>query len=214
MIKPSSTPYLTLAEIGYFGQLLLTLVGAVWFLTTSYSNSTPLALATATLYVCVSSTWLRLGKDAAISRFVGAGALGVAFGVFSWVSAFANPSLPAVFQIGLSGVSGFIFLAYIVYQIRAFFTAAEVLEVRLFRFAALILIAGIAATVFSAVALGAFAVAYGLGSRISNFVPIQIWVGDVWIGALSLVAGMGFHRLKGVVRLKAAQANHPPSDTG
>lgn len=187
-------PYLTLGEIGYFLQAALSLVtGVLYFVVFSAIASSLLRdLLASAIVVVVSFVWFKLGRELPNSLFVYVGILGVASSVLSLGSSFLN-SYPV--GIGISSVftliAGIVYIAYFVYQVYAYFKAARIFRVELFRFAAIMTII----TFFIAFALSIGLEAARVGNSTSGFISIAFALSYLSGGATSIFAGLGFRGL-------------------
>ena len=213
------TPYLTLAEIGYFGAVALTAVDLVLLAvtrSTGYPGSIPSILVETLLGFVIAVAWFQLGRKIESSLFVAVGIFGGADTVLGLVVSLIPAVNPPDFFFGIALMETFISLIYFVLGVAAFFSAARVFQVRLFRYAGYLLVASFLATFIAGMAVmfmtttepacvpssagqscfvqsGVFLARYGLGYLIS--------------AATSLVAGIGFRRARGIVSLSKLQVS-------
>ena len=202
-------PYLTLAEIGYFGAVALTAVDIVLLAATmsmGYSNSVPSSLVGAVLGFMVAVAWFQLGRRMENSLFLAVGIFGGASLVLGLVASLTPAAnLPEFFGVAL--METFVSLIYFVLGVAAFFSAARVFRVRLFRYVGYLLVAnflvtfivGIAGTVMTATQPLCVPSSAGQNCFVQNDVFLARY-GSAYLvsAATSLVAGIGFRRGIGV----------------
>jgi len=214
------TPYLTLAEIGYFGAVALTAVDIVLLAATmsmDYSTSVPSSLVGAILGFMVAVAWFQLGRRMENSLFVAVGIFEGASLVLGLVlSLTPAANLPEFF--GVAVMETFVSLIYLVLGVAAFFSAARVFQVRLFRYVGYLLVAnllvtlivGIAGTVMTATQPLCVPSSAGQSCFVQNGVFLARYGSAYTVSAAtSLVAGIGFRRARGIVGLSGFSELRP-----
>ena len=213
-ISPSFRTSLVLGELVYFSQAALTSVVALLFLATldqASSGSIAYSLIVVALDLVISLVWFRLGRDVKSSRFVYAGGLGMTVAVLLAVITIAHPVLSdSAILTAITGTAGLVYIAYVVFQVRAFFDATKATQIKVFKYAGVIFIVGIIATTLSGVVAVGLAATYSTGGQVSACAPsstdsycslfnevnrIAFGIGHIWAGLTSLLAGLGFHKL-------------------
>jgi len=205
------TPYLALAEIGYFGAVALNGVDLVLLavaMSTNYLSSVPSILVEA-LGLVIAVAWFQLGRKVESSLFVAAGIFGAASTVLGLViSLIPAVNLPEFF--GIAMMETFVSLVYFVLGVAAFFSAAAVFQVRLFRYVGYLLVAGFLVTFIVGMASIFMTATLPLcvppSTGQSCFVHNSVFLARFSLGylisaATSLLAGIGFRRARGVFGL-------------
>jgi len=202
-------PYLTLAEIGYFAQVMLTAADFVLLAATvsmDYSSSIPPSVVEAFLGLAISVAWLQLGRRVGNSWFQATGV----FGGASVVLGLAVSLMPGVGFFVLAEIETFVSLAYFVFGVGAFFSAARVFRVRLFRYVGYLLvvgflvtfIAGIASAIMNVTPSACVPLSAGQSCSVQNGVALAgHGLAYLVSGGTSVVAGVGFRRARGIVGL-------------
>jgi hypothetical protein len=209
-VTSGSAPYLTLAEIGYFCQVVVIAVDFVLLAATAnldYSGSIPSIAVEALLALVISVAWFQLGRKVGNSWF-----LVVAIsGAVSWVLALAisfvpGMDLPDIFVIGET--SAVVSLVYLVTGVGAFLSAARVFQVRLFRYAGYLLVAGFLVTFIVGVAVAVLTQPLCVPSSAVQSCTVRndasiagFGLGYLISAAMSLIAGTGFRRTRATISL-------------
>jgi len=202
-----SLPYLTLAEIGYLGQVVLIAADFVLLAATAgvdYSGSIPSSVVATLLGLVISVAWFQLGRMTHNSWFLAAGISGAASIVLGLGVSTMPGVNPSASYIILAEVEGVITLAYFVLGVGAFFSAARVFKVRLFRYAGYLLVvgflvtflAGMASAITTATQASCIPSPAGQSCSVQNNVALES-LGYIVSTAMSLVAGIGFRRVRG-----------------
>jgi hypothetical protein len=211
-VRLGSRPYVTLAEIGYLAVVAYVTIDFVLLVVTrssAYSGAVLSIAVTSVLGFLISVAWFQLGRKEENSRFLAAGVAGAANAVLSLASQFvygaitSSSSFIAIEVIGIVAV--FVALFYFVMQIYAFFAAASVFRVRLFRYAGYMFVvgflAGFALSEAGTAIEGLEQVGQGTSGGQNEVSLAAIGLGLLFSAATSLAAGIGFHRLRGTTSL-------------
>jgi len=196
---PGSLPYLTLAEIGYFGEVALIVVDFVLLaatMSTDYSSSVPSTVVGTLLGLMISVAWFQLGRKVGNSWFLAAGISGAVGAVLGLAPSLGSGTNPSGSYIVLLDIAALVSLVYFVMQVSAFFSAARTFQVRLFRYAGYLFVIAFVVT-FVVAAVGTIASGPGT-NQIQSGVNLATYGLDYVLSAMtSMVAGIGFHRLRG-----------------
>jgi len=206
-----SVPYLTLAEIGYLGQVVLIAANFVLLVATAgvdYSGSIPSSVVETLLGLVIAVAWFQVGRKAGNSWFLAAGISGAASVLLGLaISLMPSVNPPESFVI-VAEIEGVVSLAYFVLGVGAFFSAARVFKVRLFRYAGYLLVvgflvtflAGMANAIMTATQAPCVPSSAGQSCIVQNGGALASYgLGFLVSAATSLVAGIGFRRAAGIV---------------
>lgn len=193
--------YLTLAEIGYFGLVALSAVDFVLLaaiMSTDYSKSIPSTVVGAIFSVAISVAWFQLGRRVGNSWFLATAISGAASAVLGLAPSLGSGVNPSDLYIIVTEIQALVSLVYFVMQVAAFFSAARVFHVRLFRYAGYLFVVTFVVT-FVVGAVGEIAVASGTSQ---NWATLGTYGVDYVLSAVtSMAAGIGFLRAKGTFGL-------------
>ncbi len=217
-VKPSqekaptgSLHYLTLAEFGYLGQVVLIAADLVLLIATAgvdYSGSIPSSVVETLLGLVISVAWFQVGRKVGNSWFLAAGISGAASIVLGLAISLMPSVNPSESYVIVAEIEGVVSLAYFVLGVGAFFSAARVFKVRLFRYAGYLLVVGFLVTFLAgmpnAIMTATQAPCVPSSSGQSCIVQGGAGLATYGLGFLvaattSLVAGMGFHRARETV---------------
>jgi len=193
-----SSLYATLGEIGYFGQVALAAVDLVLLAATSldYASSIPSTVVETLLVLLISVVWLQLGRKVGNSWFLAAGVSGAASVVFGLALSLGSGVNPSSSYIIATDLQSLISLVYFVMQVSAFFSAARAFQVRLFRYAGYLFVITFVVT-FIVGAVGMIATISSTNQMQSGADLATLGVDGALSAVTSLVAGIGFRRLRG-----------------
>jgi hypothetical protein len=194
-------PYLTLAEIGYFGLVVLSAVDFVLLAATmsvDYSRSIPSTVAGAILSLTISVAWFQLGRKIGNSWFLATGISGAASAVLGLAPSLGSGVNPSDLYIIVIEIQALVSLVYLVMQVVAFFSAARAFQVMLFRYAGYLFVTTFVVT-FVVGAVGVVAIASGTSQ---NWATLGTYGVDYVLSAVtSMAAGIGFLRANGTFGL-------------
>jgi len=218
-VTAGSSAYLALAEIGYFGGVALTAVDLVLLAATTstdYSSAVPSTLVGSLLGLVIAVAWFQLGRKAGNSWFLAAGISGGMSVVLGMTISLMPKVNPPDFYFGVAEIEGIVSLAYFVLGVGAFFSAARVFQVRLFRYVGYLLVvgvlvtfvAGVVGTVLTATQPLCVPSSVGQSCVTQNGASLAMYGLSYLISAAtSLVAGIGFRRARGIIGLSKLQAS-------
>jgi len=212
---PGSRSYLTLAEIGYLAQAVLVMANVVVLAVTldiGYAMSLPATAIGVIVSLVLSVAWFQLGRSERNSWFQAAGVFGVLGAVLSSAQLLESGQNPLELYITIVvPIVSLVSLIYFAMQLLALYSAASVFQVRLFRWAAYAFAIGFVVTsVGGSVALVVTATDQ-VGSQHGLISSAVFGLGFLFSVATSLIAAIGFHRLRGPSgRMAGVSAPTPP----
>ena len=204
------SPYLTLAEIGYLGQVVLIGANLVLLIATAgvdYSGSVPSSVVETLLGLVISVAWFQVGRRVGNSWFLAAGISGAASVVLGMAVSSMPTVNPSEAYIVVAEMEGVVSLIFFIIGVVAFLSAARVFKVRLFRYAGYLLVVGFLVTFLAGMADAIIAAplapcvpsSAGQSCLVQNgSVLVTYGLGYLVSAATSLVAGIGFSRARGI----------------
>jgi hypothetical protein len=165
-----------------------------------YSKSIPWIVVETLLVFVLSVAWFQLGRKERNSWFIATGISGAASAVLGLTPPLGPGTNPSGFYFFVTEIGALVSLVYFVMQVSAFFSAARVFHVGLFRYAGCLFVAAFVVT-FVVGMVGVIAGASGTSQTQSGAALVTYGVDYVFSAVTSMTAGIGFRRARGTVGL-------------